>query len=835
MIADGSNLLRILKRSDQLVVPLYQRPYSWSEPEWSQLWSDILRVADGPSSLNHFVGSLVQIGGTALAAGHNPLQLIDGQQRVTTISVLLLALDRLARRRVEADPDDLDAISVANEKLPAHYLVDDREHGERRYKLLPNASDRATYLALIDGAPLPDKPSRGLLNADQFFETQMDACDRPLADLFGAVSRLLVVEIALERGVDDPQLIFESLNSTGLDLTQADLIRNYVLMRLGPSEQDGLYRHYWQPMEDRLKPVGPEGFDRFIRDYLTMRTAQIPRIDRIYRAFKDFAHSSGDDATGIAKDLCRFSAYYGVLVLGSAEDRTVRQALTNLSALKVEVTYPFLLDVLDDHAREVITTVDLVEVLRIVESYVFRRSVVGIPTNTLNKFFASLSREVDEARYLESLTATLLLREGTSRFPRDEEFRRELRRKDIYNFRNRVYLLDRLENHDRKERVEVASYTIEHILPQNPELSPAWQDELGSDWQRVQAEHLHTLGNLTLTGYNSELSDRSFQEKRSMPGGFADSPVRLNASVREHARWTEEAIITRGRRLADEAGTIWPMPVLADEILGRYRHARSRLKGAYTLADHPALQGPLLDLFEQLRRRVCNLDPDVTEVIRKQFIAYRSGRVFVSVVPHARALKFYLAGLDVATLERTDTRIRDVRGIGHWCTGDVEVWLSSAAELDWAMELITAAFAAVGETTSSDDEYPVDAVEGIIEQAAAPTHQQALRRLVAAAVAGGLYPRPRTHSIMFAPPQKRSIALFTVRVRDTGIETFCAPDNWELHAGIPGDRVLPVLGPADWTSAAGLVERLTDGLEELLAEATFPGRPGRTAFAALRP
>lgn len=828
MRADGANLLRFLKSADQLVVPLYQRRYSWTEDEWRQLWADILRVADDRDGPDHFIGSLVQIGGIVLSAGHNPLQVIDGQQRLTTVSLLLLALDRIADRRAEADPNDRDARNVVDEQVHGRYLVDERERGERRYKLLPNEADRATYLALIENTPLPDRPARGVVDAYRFFETQIETSGRRLGDLLGAISRLLVVEIALERGRDDPQLIFESLNSTGLDLTQADLIRNYVLMRLAPNEQDDLYRHYWRPMEERLGPVGPEGFDRFVRDYLTMRTAQIPRVDQIYRAFKACVAASGESPTDVAKDLHRFSAYYAKLVSGAEEDAQVKAALADINTLKVEVAYPFLLDVLDDHAENKIARDDLVQVLRIVESYVFRRAVAGVPTNALNKIFASLSREVDEERYLESLRAALLLKEGSGRFPRDEEFRRELLAKDIYNFRNRTYLLDKLENHGRKERVDVSAYTIEHVMPQNPELSPEWQNELGAEWQRIQAEHLHTLGNLTLTGYNSELSDRSFADKLTMPGGFKDSPIRLNESVRAHAQWTEDAIRQRGGELADLAVKVWPAIRLPEETLERYRSARQRVKSTYTLDDHPTLHGALLHLFEELRVRVGNLAPEVAEEIRKQYIGYRNGRVFLSVVPLSDELKLYLAGIDPDAIDDPDSRVRDVRGVGHWGVGDIEVRLASHADLEPVMDLVQQAFSAVEDSVSAEDEYPVQAVERIIERAVTLADQQALHRLVEVGVAGGMYPRPWKRAVMLAPPQKRTMALFTVRVRRDQIETACAPENWEPYAGISGARAQAALGTGDWLAVDGEgLNRLTDALEELLADVSFPGRSKR--------
>ena len=210
MKADGANLLRFLKNADQLVVPLYQRRYSWTEEEWGQLWADILRVADDAGGADHSIGSLVQIGDIKLAGNrHNPLQVIDGQPRLTTVSLLLLALARVAERRNATASGDLDAQSIVDERIQEWYLVDERERGEKRYKLLPNEADRATYVALIDNKPLPDRGARSVVEAYRYFETQIEVSGLRLANLLLAVSRLLVVEIALDRGRDDPQLIFE--------------------------------------------------------------------------------------------------------------------------------------------------------------------------------------------------------------------------------------------------------------------------------------------------------------------------------------------------------------------------------------------------------------------------------------------------------------------------------------------------------------------------------------------------------------------------------------------------------------------------------------------------
>jgi uncharacterized protein with ParB-like and HNH nuclease domain/predicted transport protein len=826
MKAEGANLLRVLKKTDQFIVPLYQRRYSWGEVEWTQLWEDLLRVADDTGgTAEHFVGSIVEIGSVATAS-HNPLQLIDGQQRLTTLSLLLIALARTAQRRLDVDAADSDAKAIANENLIGYYLIDGREEGDRRYKLIPGEADRATYLALLEEKPLPDKPARAILDAYGFFIRGLEHSGRSLPAVHAAISRLFVVDIALEHGRDDPQLIFESLNSTGLDLSQADLIRNFILLQLPYAEQEDLYRHFWRPIEERLAPLGVEGFDRFVRDYLTMRSGQIPKIDHIYRAFKAYAKSTGESARDIADGLNRYSMYYEQIQLGNAPDLAVRNALRDIADLKIDVASPFLLDVFDDVDRGVITTDELVMVIRITESYVFRRSVVGAGTNALNKIFAALPREIDEERYIESLTAALLLKEGSGRFPRDAEFCRELETKDIYAFRNRTYLLDRLENEGRKERVDVAAYTIEHVMPQNPDLSPEWQDELGPDWERIQSELLHCIGNLTLTGYNSELSDRPFSEKCLTSGGFNDSPLQLNESVRRVDRWDENAIQQRAAELAKVATRIWRLPSLSPDVLDTYRQARQRARDTYTLSDHPNLKGEMVVLFDELARRVVNLAPDVTREVRKQYVAFRAGRVFLSVIVNASELKCYLAGISPDVIVDPDNLTRDVRGVGHWGIGNIECRVSTPGEIDGVMALIEQALPGPDDLSVNDDDYAMQAVERVIERALTLDDQHALRRLVGTATDGGLYPRPWKRAVTLCPPQNRNVTLVTFRTtEDDRIEIGYSPENWAMYAQVSQDRVRGAFGWANVAfrpmESAQEVDRITNTLQQLLSEAAF--------------
>jgi predicted transport protein len=404
----------------------------------------------------------------------------------------------------------------------------------------------------------------------------------------------------------------------------------------------------------------------------------------------------------------------------------LREAIADLNQLKVDVAYPFLMDVLEDHVQEKITDAELLEVVRLVESYVFRRAIAGIPTNTLSKTFAGLVREVDEANYMESLKATLLLKESYARLPGDAELRREFAVKDVYNLRLRNYLLRRLENFDRKEPVDVDSYTIEHVMPQNPELSPEWQQELGPDWKALQERWLHTIGNLTLTGYNPELSDRPFTEKLTIKGGFRDSPLRLNQYIAQREHWNEAEIEKRAELLADLALTIWPAPKLSEETLAKYRKSKAKVGAVYTLDDHAALKGKIRLLFDEFRRRVTNLDAGVREEVRKQYIAYKLSTNFVEVVPLGNELKLYL---DITIDELSDPLglARDVTAVGHWGTGSVEVRLPSSEHLADVIALVRQAFEQQGEEGYEEPQWSQAGVEKVVEQAADPALQQAAR------------------------------------------------------------------------------------------------------------
>lgn len=561
MKATEVNFLKFLKQPNQFVIPIYQRTYSWTLKQCQQLWHDILRATD-EDVLGHFIGSIVYIEGSLYQVASVPqLLVIDGQQRLTTLSLFLSALGKVA--------EELDVqLETTRKKIESYFLFNNEEEGEDRYKLLLTQGDRETFTRLIEDRELPNEAAKRIVENYQYFESQLRKQETDLSRIYRGISKLIIVNISLERERDNPQLIFESLNSTGLDLSQADLIRNYVLMGLAPKDQEKVYKNYWYPMEQLFdQDAQTDLFDRFMRDYLTLksRSGAIPNIRDVYTSFKSHVQRQKGVSVGdIMADVYRYAKHYAKLVLDQEADTEIQQALRDINTLRVDVAFPFLLEVYEDFSQNLVTRQDFISILRLVESYVFRRAICGVPTNSMNKTFATLSREIDRDNYLESLELAFARKDAYRRFPEDEEFRREFVVKDIYNFRNRSYLLRKLENYKRsKELVDPENYTIEHILPQNPKLSDEWQAELGDDWKEIQAKYLHTIGNLTLTAYNSEYGDRPFQEKRDMEGGFKISPLYLNHGLAQLEHWRETEIKDRAAELAAWAVQIWASPAVA--------------------------------------------------------------------------------------------------------------------------------------------------------------------------------------------------------------------------------------------------------------------------------
>ena len=687
MKASETNLLKFLQGTKQFIIPIYQRKYSWTLEQCKQLWNDIVRAANDEDIKGHFVGSIVYIEkGIYQISAVPQLLVIDGQQRMTTLTLLMIALRNAIK---ESDQK----FEITSKKITNYYLVNNEEEDELYYKLLLTQTDKETLLSLIDNNEHPDEYSQRIIENYNFFLYQIKNSGFDINLLYQGISKLIVVDISLDRDHDNPQLIFESLNSTGLDLSQADLIRNYVLMKLEPKEQEALYKNYWNPMEKSFGNLSESSlFDRFMRDYLTVKTGRIPKIRNVYSDFKEYFERQSARVEDVLKEVYLYSKYFVNLAFQTEKDKEINDTLKDINVLKVDVSYPFLLEVYDDYNKQSVSQAEFISILKLAESYVFRRAICGVPTNSLNKTFATLSKEVDKDKYLESVQAAFALKDSYKRFPNDEEFMKELKIKDVYNFRNRNYLLRKLENYKRKEIVDIESYTIEHIMPQNPNLSAEWRKDLGENWEEVQKTYLHTLGNLTLTRYNSELSDKPFKEKRDMDGGFADSPLRLNKGLRILDTWNANEIENRAKELAERAILVWDYPELPEDTLLQYkRKSDGNDSVTYTIADFEELTGTMLELFEQIRKRICNLDSSVREEFKKLYIAYKTTTNFVDIVPQKSRLRL---SLNMPFNEIHDPKgiCKDITNLGRWGNGDVEIGISDVSDLEDAMYLIKQSF-----------------------------------------------------------------------------------------------------------------------------------------------
>ena len=683
MKATEANLLEFIKKSNQFSIPIYQRLYSWTEKECERLWNDIITIGSKKDIPSHFIGSIMYIEkGLYQISKPEPLLIIDGQQRLTTVSLLLEALARKI-----GDNEIINGFS--ERKIREYYLINPLEDGDRKYKLLLSQNDRSTYISIIDQKEYPKEFSVRIKDIFEYFTNKIDELsENDIQNLCLGLLKLFIVDISLNRDHDNPQLIFESMNSTGKDLSQADLIRNFMLMRLEGDIQKRLYEDYWRPMEVEFgQEAYSSYFDSFMRHYLTMKTGNIPNINAVYEEFKKYFYNSQRDNEEELKKLKKYAAYFCAMALDKEEDKELKEAFSDLRELKVDVSYPLLLELYNDYKIGILSKNDFIEIIRLIESYVFRRAVCGIPTNSLNKTFASFGKSIIKEKYLESVKAHFNKMTSYRRFPNDEEFVTELTCRDLYNFRSRSYWLRRMENHDRKERVNVSEYTIEHILPQNNDLNLDWRRALGPDWEKIQQKYVHTIGNLTLTGYNSEYSDKFFTDKRDMKGGFRESPLKLNRGLANLETWNEETILQRAENLAKEALKVWQYPQLDQTILEQYSKKEETLT-EYSIDSYEYLnEGKAKDLFEKLRKEVLSLDPEISEEYLKLYIAYKLETNVVDVVPQKDKLKLYI-NIKFNELNDPKKLCRGVSQKNHWENGKVELILSSEEDIAYVISLV---------------------------------------------------------------------------------------------------------------------------------------------------
>ena len=679
MDARKGNIYEILNGNKQFLIPVYQRYYSWDIEQCTRLWNDIVEMQK-KGKVGHFVGSIVNIAEQAMPTGVQKYMIIDGQQRMTTLSLLLLALRDYAIK----NPDDT---TINARRIDNMLLKNEYESGDERYKLLLTETDRDILMRLVEEKPIPNDTRSRLLDNYKFFAGKIADKELQPAEVYESIGKLQIVNITLDRTVDDAQAIFESLNSTGKELSESDLIRNYVLMGLEPTERTYVYEHLWRPMELLFVYETQDSvMDRFFRDYLTMKITRIPKQDRVYEEFKLY-HLNCEFGTirELCQDLLTYAKYYTDMVFKRSSNPALKSLYEDINDLRMEVSYPFLLKVHNDYAEGIISEDDLKLIIRLCISYVFRRSICDIPTNSLNKTFATLRNEIRQDDYVNSIKAFFVMRDDYKEFPNDDKFTAAFVSRDIYTMRSRNFILSHLENYGNKAPIIIENYTIEHIMPQNSSLSPEWQQMLGTNWREVQKTYLHTIGNLTLTAYNSEMSDHPFMVKMDMEGGFKESALRLNAYVVKLTEWNEQRIKERASLLADKAKQIWAFPDMTAAELAPYQTVEKPAE-RYSLETYDT-NVFTKTLFEVLDRRIQNLSPDVKREFKKLYVAYKLDTNFVDIVFQKQRLRISV-NMKFSEVIDPNGICRDITGLGRWGNGDVELYMEHTSDVDQIMEIV---------------------------------------------------------------------------------------------------------------------------------------------------
>ena len=550
-------LVQYMEGSDKrFVIPVYQRNYDWKTENCKQLFDDLVKVIR-KSRKSHFFGSIVS---AHVDDSFNEFLIIDGQQRLTTVSLLLLAL-----YNVMIDGKAVPAKGNLPDRILKTYLIDEWQEDETRIKLKPVKNDQNAF-----GKLFGDKdeyiPGSNITANYKYFYERIQRQEITVDELFDAVCRLEIINISLSTD-DNPQLIFESLNSTGLALSEGDKIRNFILMGLPAKLQSNYYENYWNKIEIC---TGYE-VSSFIRDYLSVKEKSIPSINRVYLTFKNYVDEHEIETEELLKDLLNYAKWYKILLGGETDNKQLNTCIYRLNRMDTTVTRPFLLEVLRMKSEEKISLDETAEIFLTTETYIFRRIICGIPTNALNKIFVMLHPDIvrldgTTANYIDKFKYILLSKKESGRFPNDNEFVSSFEIKPIYqmNSKNKAYIFERFENFDTIEdkdiyrHIDDGDYSIEHIMPQH--LTPNWQESLGEAYEEIHETWLHRIANLTLTGYNSKYSNSPFEEKKNMDHGFAQSGLRMNTFVASKDKWTLEEIEERNSLLMKQALKIWPAP-----------------------------------------------------------------------------------------------------------------------------------------------------------------------------------------------------------------------------------------------------------------------------------
>ena len=535
-------------------IPVYQRDYNWQEKQCKQLFKDILTAGENKEISSHFIGSIVYIHEGVYEIGEKEFSVIDGQQRMITITLLFIALYHKLKENNSKEAD----------KIYELYLINKFSEKEVNLKLVPPEENLNILIKVLENKfeELENYRDRNLVKNYSYFKKELTKfSDSEIQNIIVGIDKLIYVNIALENGKDDPQRIFESLNSTGLDLSQGDLIRNYILMDLDRKEQNRIYKNFWIPIENNCKISDGNEVKNyvsdFIRDYLTLKRGEIPVKAKVFEEFKMF-YDNPDDLK--LEELKNYSVKYSHIIKPYLEeDEDIREELKNLKTLDQVVINPFLIGILKDYKEDKLDRKDLLNILKLLQSYIWRRFITEKPSNLLNKLFQGMYLKISKKENYYTATEEILL---AQEFPTNEELKESLKTKNVYKNKERLkYVFRKIENYNHNELIDFDNdkITIEHIFPQRP--SKTWK-ELYTDEELEEMKALkNTISNLTLTGSNVKLGNKTFLYKRDQKiHGYRDSKLYLNSYLGKLERWDLQTMKERFEILFNDIIKIWKRP-----------------------------------------------------------------------------------------------------------------------------------------------------------------------------------------------------------------------------------------------------------------------------------
>jgi len=592
---------------------------------------------------------------------------------------------------------------IAN-SIKRQYIINEEFSGEDRYKLVPKVEDKKTYFAIVDEMEHELKDgSNQMLSNFRLFCDYLSEDKEKLSKIYTGINKLDLVYIGLSKNQDNPQLIFESMNSTGMELRQGDLLINYLLLDLPTNEQEDLFKKYWNPIEQDFGNNYLDRFDSFLRDYLTMLEKKCVKMGTEYEEYKEYFGDKDLSKSEQLSELRKYSKYYSRIYNCNDEDQELNNLWKELKLQRLDVANPFLMQVYNDYeyAKETeefnFSKDDFIEIIKAINSYVYRRYVCAIPTNSLNKTFAVLYDSVDKNNYRTSVLASLVLLESYKVFPNDEDFKKEFAERDMYNIRLKNYTLEKLEEYEHLTDITVdgVDISVEHILPQTENLKIWWREVLGDNWKQLQKENMHKIGNLTLTKgvYNSEMQDLPFKEKLLVPGGIKDSHYRLSNDIVNKKVWGIKQINSRSKNLAKKAAEIWKYPVLTEEELKPYRDTMRKEKESYETMEHlPKMTDKVKNIFDKIENDIMNLDEKVTKRINKYYVSYAYEHVnFAEIIVYKNSLDILL-DIPMNLIKDEKNICESIADKGHWATGDVRIKIHDSKNYEYIIDLIAQSF-----------------------------------------------------------------------------------------------------------------------------------------------